>query len=332
MNLRWLEDFVALCETRSFTEAAERRFLTQSALSKHIQALETWLGSGSLLDRSTNPIEITGAGDSFRSTASQVIALLNSARLAVASRAAPAKNIYVSSTHSLSATFVPVLSKILCENLPSQEVCLNVAANNFREALSRYQKAECDYFLCYNSPVYDLKLERDAHARLTLGTDYLVPVSIPAAQSDKPYYAITRISERPLPYLAYAEESHLGRVLQNHAPFSHFFDRLVIRARSAYAETLRAGALAGLGLAWLPHSLVKGNLKAGDLVFATRDDGYYIPLTIDIYRQHGGTREETLKCWEIWQAHILSISCLTPQLMGTARQAKNLDGIEERFA
>jgi len=49
MNLRWLEDFLAVCETRSFTEAAHRRFLTQSALSKHMQALEIWWGVGTLL-------------------------------------------------------------------------------------------------------------------------------------------------------------------------------------------------------------------------------------------------------------------------------------------
>jgi LysR family transcriptional regulator, hypochlorite-specific transcription factor HypT len=84
MNVKWLEDFLALCETRSFTTAARRRFLTQSALSKHLQALETWLGAETLLDRSTNPLRITSAGLSFRETASQIVALLNAARLAVA--------------------------------------------------------------------------------------------------------------------------------------------------------------------------------------------------------------------------------------------------------
>lgn len=320
MNLRWLEDFLAVCETRSFTEAARSRFLTQSALSKHMQALEIWLGAGTLLDRSTNPVGITSAGLSFKETASQIVTLLNSARRAASSSKVASKNIYVSSTHSLSATFVPVLSKILYEELSNQTVCLHVAANNFREALSRYERAECDYFLCYDSPVHSIALDHDEHSKLTLGTDYLVPVSIPAKQSSKPYYAITRAAERPLPYLGYTEESHLGKVLENHPAFSHIADRLVAHAKSAYSETLRAGVLTGLGVAWLPYSLIRSNLEGGDLTLASSDVAHYVPLTIDVYRQKKASREEVLQCWEIWRTHIRSLNYLTPELPGVAEQ------------
>jgi DNA-binding transcriptional LysR family regulator len=316
MNLRWLEDFLAVCETRSFTEAARNRFLTQSALSKHMQALEIWLGAGTLLDRSTNPVGITSAGLSFKETASQIVTLLNGARRAASNSKDASKNIYVSSTHSLSATFVPVLSKLLYDELPNPAVCLHVTANNFREALSRYERAECDYFLCYDSPVQSIALDHDEHSKLTLGTDYLVPVSIPAKQSNKPYYAITRASERPLPYLGYTEESHLGRVLENHPAFTHLADRLVAHAKSAYSETLRAGVLTGLGVAWLPYSLIRSNLESGELTLASNDAAHYIPLTIDVYRQKRASRDEVLKCWEIWRTNIGSLNYLTPALPG----------------
>jgi LysR family transcriptional regulator, hypochlorite-specific transcription factor HypT len=320
MNLRWLEDFLAVCETRSFTEAARSRFLTQSALSKHMQALEVWLGAGTLLDRSTNPVGITSTGLSFKETASQIVTLLNSARRAASSSKVVGKTIYVSSTHSLSATFVPALSKLLCDELPGQTVCLHVAANNFREALSRYERAECDYFLCYDSPVHGIAFDIDEHSKLTLGIDYLVPVSIPAKQSSKPYYAITRAAERPLPYLGYTEESHLGKVLENHPGFTHIADRLVAHAKSAYSETLRAGVLTGLGVAWLPYSLIRGNLEDGDLTFASNDVAHYIPLTIDVYRQKRASRDEVLKCWEVWRANVDSLNYLTPVLPGMAQR------------
>lgn len=322
MNLRWLEDFLAVCETRSFTEAARSRFLTQSALSKHMQALEIWLGAGTLLDRSTNPVGVTSAGLSFKETASQIVTLLNSARRAASNNKVASKNIYVSSTHSLSATFVPVLSKIIYEELSNQTVCLHVAANNFREALSRYERAECDYFLCYDSPVQSIALDHDEHSKLTLGTDYLVPVSIPAKQSTKPYYAITRAAERPLPYLGYTEESHLGRVLESHPAFAHIADRLVAHAKSAYSETLRAGVLTGLGVAWLPYSLIRSNLEDGDLTLASNDVAHYIPLTIDVYRQKATARDEVLMCWEIWRTHIHSLNCLTPALAGISARSQ----------
>ncbi|MGB6485603.1 MAG: LysR family transcriptional regulator [Steroidobacteraceae bacterium] len=316
MNLKWLEDFLTLCETRSFTEAAARRFLTQSALSKRMQALEIWLGAGTLLDRSTNPVGITDAGLTFRETAAQILTLLNSARRAASNGRIDTKNIYVSSTHSLSATLVPALSKLLNEKLCDQTVCLHVAANNFGEALSRYERAECDYFLCYTSPFHDVALDHDAHSKLTLGTDYLVPVSIPTARGSEPYYALRRASERPLPYLGYTEESHLGRLLQSHAAFAHIANRLVAHARSAHAETLRAGALTGLGVAWLPYSLIRSNLEDGDLTLASNDDAHYVPLTIDVYRQRDASRDEVVKCWEIWRTHALNLDYLTPALPG----------------
>lgn len=330
MNLRWLEDFIALCETRSFTEAAQRRFLTQSALSKHIQSLETWLGSGSLLDRSTNPIGITPIGESFLNTAVQVTALLNSSRLAVSTASTGAEDIYVSATHSLSSTYVPLLSKLLYEEPTAKHVCLNVTAGNFREALAQYNNAECDYFLCYSSSVFKLEIDCAHHARLTLGADYLVPVSVPATQGKQPYYALTHISDRPLPYLAYAEESHLGRVLQNHVASARLASKLIVRAKSSYAETLRAGVLTGLGLAWLPYSLVRGNLNSGDLVIATDNTDFYIPLTIDIYRHKDAPREQIIKCWDIWQTHVESISRLMPNLQSFRNQLQNISNVSAR--
>ena len=48
MDLQWLEDFLTLAETRSFSRSAELRGVTQSAFSRRIRALEEWLGTGLL--------------------------------------------------------------------------------------------------------------------------------------------------------------------------------------------------------------------------------------------------------------------------------------------
>ena len=44
MQLKWLEDFVALAQERSFTRAAELRHVTHPAFGRRIKALESWLG------------------------------------------------------------------------------------------------------------------------------------------------------------------------------------------------------------------------------------------------------------------------------------------------
>ncbi|MBL0943695.1 MAG: LysR family transcriptional regulator [Hydrogenophaga sp.] len=61
MNIRHLEHFLAVAETGSFSRAAERLHLTQSALSRSIQSLEDEV-SGRLLDRVGKRNELTPLG------------------------------------------------------------------------------------------------------------------------------------------------------------------------------------------------------------------------------------------------------------------------------
>ncbi|RQS02604.1 LysR family transcriptional regulator, partial [Burkholderia sp. Bp8998] len=65
MEAKWLEDFLSLADTKSFSRAARTRHLTQSAFSRRIAALESWMDA-KLVDRSINPITLTPAGQMFR--------------------------------------------------------------------------------------------------------------------------------------------------------------------------------------------------------------------------------------------------------------------------
>ena len=58
MDIKWLEDFLSLVQTRNFSRSAQERHVTQSALSRRIQALEAWVGAD-LVDRSTYPLALT---------------------------------------------------------------------------------------------------------------------------------------------------------------------------------------------------------------------------------------------------------------------------------
>lgn len=61
MNIAWFREFVVLADTCSYLEASEQLFISQSALSKHIKALEEALGL-SLFDRSTRKVRLSPVG------------------------------------------------------------------------------------------------------------------------------------------------------------------------------------------------------------------------------------------------------------------------------
>ncbi len=72
MNIKHLEHLLALAETGSFSRAAEKLFITQSALSRSIQSLEEDLG-GKVLDRIGKRNELTPLGLEVVSRARHIV-------------------------------------------------------------------------------------------------------------------------------------------------------------------------------------------------------------------------------------------------------------------
>ena len=109
LELKWLEDFVCVAEKGHFARAADKRFITQSALSRRIQALESWVGA-QLLDRSQHPIQLTAAGLEFIKFAQELINTSYEGR-AVSNKYAKidASSITIASLHTLTLSYLPEL-------------------------------------------------------------------------------------------------------------------------------------------------------------------------------------------------------------------------------
>ncbi|NOX52303.1 MAG: LysR family transcriptional regulator [Gammaproteobacteria bacterium] len=80
LELRHLRTLVALRDTGSLVEAAERVFLTQSALSHQVKELESRVGCA-LFVRKTRPVRFTSAGNRLLRLADEVLPLLHSTEL-----------------------------------------------------------------------------------------------------------------------------------------------------------------------------------------------------------------------------------------------------------
>ena len=82
MELRQITYFLAISETKNFTRAAEKLFISQPALTNQMNALESELGMR-LFNRSNKAVTLTPAGEIFHLHALQVISEVNSTLLHV---------------------------------------------------------------------------------------------------------------------------------------------------------------------------------------------------------------------------------------------------------
>jgi DNA-binding transcriptional LysR family regulator len=73
-DLRLAQHFVVLVEEGSFSKAAKRLFLSQSALTKQVQVLErTFANNMRFIDRGRRPWQLTPAGQEFLSMCQDVL-------------------------------------------------------------------------------------------------------------------------------------------------------------------------------------------------------------------------------------------------------------------
>ena len=64
MLLKQMQYFVSIVEENSFTEAAEKNFISQSAISQAMNSLEDDLGV-KLIERKNRSFQVTTSGDYF---------------------------------------------------------------------------------------------------------------------------------------------------------------------------------------------------------------------------------------------------------------------------
>ncbi len=124
---------------------------------------------------------------------------------------------------------------------------------------------------------------------VSLGEEVLAPYCKPDAQGE-PMFRLPGRASQPLPYLGYAPGAYLGRVtdlILKQAGTAIHLDRVY---ETDMAEGLKVMALEGHGVAFLPHSAVKKELRARRLVPAV-GEGLEITMDVRAYRERPSGRE-----------------------------------------
>jgi DNA-binding transcriptional LysR family regulator len=263
MELRWLEDFLALAEHRTFARAAAVRRMTQPAFGRRIRALEEWFGTR-LFVRSAQGAVLTPAGEFLRAPAEELtrhVYQLRQATLEVGDREASILSIVA--THALSFVFFPcwIRSHPLFDNLGP----LNLISDTMEACEQIMLRGEADFLLCHYHRNGGTMLEPSQFTSVAVGEDVLVPVCAPDSNG-APQWTLPGNPETPWPFLSYDPKSGLGRILT--AVWAKESGALSCKKRvtAQLAVALLCMARQGQGVAWVPQSLAAEDIEAGRLV------------------------------------------------------------------
>jgi len=297
MDTKWLEDFVSLAETRSFSRSAQLRHVTQPAFSRRIQALEAWAGLD-LVDRSSYPTRLTPAGETFHAQALEILGNLQATRNMMRGHQVSGQDmVEFAVPHTLAFTFFPHWLMDLRKRLPGLKSRL--IALNVHDAVMRLTEGSCDLLIAYHHPSQPLQLSPDRYEMLSLGTETIAPYA-KAGPEGQPQVRLPGRPGAPVPFLSYASGAYMGRLVEQiikHAPVPPHLDPIY---ETDMAEGLKAMALEGHGLAFLPASSVRKELKGRRLVAAGSSD-YELTMEVRIYRERPElARHAKAAAQEVW--------------------------------
>lgn len=283
MELDWLEDFLALVEHQHFGRAAEARNVSQPAFSRRVRLLENWLGAP-LFNRDTHRVALTPAGEQWRPTAEDLLRRLYLGREQTRAVAEGfVSTVRFASTHALSITFFPQwLEEIEAEQPLSSAVSL--VTDNMAGCERMMLQGQAQFLLCHHHPSTPVSFKPNYFTSIDIGRDILIPVSAPALDDPtQPRFALPGQMGAPVPYLAFTEVSGMGRILASTHALEGPSMWLAPGFTSHVATVLAAMARAGKGLAWLPVSLIAGDLERGVLVRAGEAQ-WDVPIDIRLFR------------------------------------------------
>lgn len=291
MELKWLEDLVAVAQKGHFARAAAERFVTQSALSRRIQSLESWVGA-KLLDRSEHPIKLTSAGEEFIQFAREIISSSYKAR-SVTSQFSKIdeSNITIGCLHTLALSYVPTFVKKLQDKVGAFSTTIVADSSTFEEYLTALYDGNNDLFICYGNSAFSLNIDEQQFPRILLGRHWVRPYQ----SSKQPLINLEDTSRTAIPYLQYSAHTYMIRVVDRVIQKAPFRNRLSTVYRASIAESLFTATQKGIGMSWLPEVIVS-DLPEDDGVTLVSED-WSAPLEIYIYRSVKNPNPSVAKIW-----------------------------------
>lgn len=293
MRLEWLEDILAVAETGSFSEAADRRRLTQSAFSRRVNSIEEYVGID-LFDRSRKPVQLRPTTQDQRDQIARLVVDLRQLVTDLRQGDRKASNrIVVASQHALTTALTPsLLDKIQTSNA---DIFVKLRSANLDDCFALLLSRQADIAIVYRLPDGDHPISNEYIETAVVGRDRLVPVF----SADKAADLNDRFSRGELPYIAYPGEVFLGQVLDRLIlPSVRRLTTPVPKVETALTLAALEMAAAGVAVAWVPKTLAASRISGGTLV----DLSGTLPgsdLDVTVVRLRGTTMPAGAAIWSL---------------------------------
>lgn len=284
LEIKWLHDVVALEKFRSFTEAAERRYISQSSFSRRIRALESAVGF-EIFDRGSNPLQLTIQGKSFIVYARNLLDDMNFQINRIKGIDLSSQRINVAAAHSLSTYLLPDFIGGFSK-MPKK--VFFVESINVDEAVFNLKEGRSDFILSfYNEELMTAPFMH--HQVLETNLNLVSPCSADGT----PFF---QLGDANLPFMKYTDESYMGRQV------NQLLDRkagdipLQVSFISSMSGLLKQMVLKGNGIGWLPDYSTKHEIKTGKL--AILDPKLSIKVVVYIYRVRSRLNLSAERFWQ----------------------------------
>lgn len=267
MDVRWLDDLIALAEAGSLTQAAVLRNVTQPAFTRRIQQIEQWLGV-QVIDRSVRPARISPAILRKIEDIRAITGEFRQLRRDVLDWESSQRRVSIASQHSLSAGLLPRFIARLQAAKPGVSIRLRSANRDDCHTLLMTRQASM--LVIYEIDGLPIAPDDSLIESRVIGTDELCAVASPTL-----YKSLTQVRKSgALPIIGYPPDVFFGAVFTRRilpALTSEF--RLDIRCETALVPSALSLAVEGVGAAWLPRTLCAPLLASGALVDLGRSFG-----------------------------------------------------------
>jgi LysR family nitrogen assimilation transcriptional regulator len=257
MELRQLRYFLAIAEHGTFSKAASKVFVAQSALSHQLAQLEDELGAR-LFERSRRGVELTEAGTVFHAYATSILRQVEDAASSVAGLTdSPAGKVVFGIPHSASHALALPLLKAVREELPKVQLELTeeLTGNLTRQLLGGSLHMA---ILFDDGTLEDFIAEPLVSEKMSL-------IYRPEAADKNAKASISFRDALAKPLILPAQPHGVRPLIEQQAARAGLLAPNVVADISSIS-ILRTSLLAGLGCTILPVMPLKAELDSGALV------------------------------------------------------------------